>query len=310
MKRFILIWTILSLLIGCQANSNTEVDTSNIVLPTPSKHPYLFQEIDPSTPTPAVQATLPLPPTFMPVGALDFTDVATSTQESFVRVPVLLYHHIAEPPSENGADLFVSPEVFEEQIAYLLENSYQTVDFYQISDALTGGQALPEKPILLTFDDGYLDAYETAFPLLKEAGFIATFFIVTDSVEQQGLMTWAMIEEMAEAGMRMEPHGRTPESLPDSDPEYLLWQVSGSQTTLATHLGYTPRYFAYPNGAYDDAAIQVLQELDFKGALTTIQDDILTLNGRYEWPRLYVSYNMTLVDFRRLIEPGEIPNEG
>ena len=226
-----------------------------------------------------------------------------------LKVPILMYHYVSTPPEDADVyrvDLSVEPAVFREQMTYLAANGYSTIDFYDLSLAITGKLELPPKPVIITLDDGYVDNYHQAFPILREFGFKATFFIVTEFIDNgyAGYMNWAMIEEMAAAGMRIESHSKTHPDLRGQEHDYLVWQILGSQETLAAHVGYTPRYFSYPSGQYDEATIAVLQALDFWGAVTTHSGKEHGFNDRYEWTRLRVRYTTVLPEFVDLIDPG------
>ncbi|MCA9875826.1 MAG: polysaccharide deacetylase family protein, partial [Anaerolineales bacterium] len=213
------------------------------------------QEVAPDTPTPeptivpTATNSLAIPglpePLPTPHGVYSWT----------LQVPVLMYHYVSTPPADADiyrTDLSTEPEMFRQQMAFLAENGYTTIDLYDLSLAIVNKLTLPDKPIILTFDDGYLDNYENAFPILQEFGFTGTFFIITDFVDQQlpGYVTWEMLQEMAAAGMRIESHSKNHPDLTGKDRDFLIWQMLGSQETLAAHLGYTPRYFCYPSGRY------------------------------------------------------------
>jgi peptidoglycan/xylan/chitin deacetylase (PgdA/CDA1 family) len=251
----------------------------------------------PPTPT---QTPLPLP---TPQGIYSWT----------LKVPVLMYHYISIPP--EGADkyrigLSVAPEDFRQQMTYLAENGYNTIDFYDLSLAIVSKGELPPKPVIITIDDGYRDNYEVAFPILQELDLTATVFLATEFMDQEhpGYLSWGMVEEMAAAGIRFEPHTKTHVDLRDRDRDFLIYQLLGSQETIAAHIGYTPRYFAYPSGRYDDAVIQVLHEIGYWGAVTTFGGKWHGFNDRYEWTRLRVRNNTPLPEFVDLVSPGDSQN--
>ncbi len=249
-------------------------------------------ELPTATYTPA-----PLP---TPIGTLSRT----------LRVPILMYHYVSVPPEDADKyrlDLSVLPEAFQAQMAYLAENGYTTIDLYDLSLAIVNKRSLPAKPVIITLDDGYLDNYENAFPVLQAYGQKATFFIVTDFVDQGAApyMTWTMLEEMAAAGMRLEPHSKSHPDLREREHDFLVWQILGSQETLAAHIGYQPRYFAYPGGRYDDAVLEIMPQLNFWGAVTTAGGWWHGFNNRYEWPRLRVRNTTTLPEFIDLLEGGQ-----
>ncbi len=251
----------------------------------------------PPTHTPEPAQTAP-PPVLLPT--------PTNNVSLTVKVPILMYHYISTPPEDADKyriDLSVEPDAFRSQMAYLAENGYTTISFYDLSLAVTNNQPLPEKPVILTFDDGYLDNYEIAYPILQEYGLHATFFVVTEFIDRgrEGYLTWEMVQEMAAAGHNFEPHSRTHPELTNRDRDYLIWEMLGPQETLAYHIGYTPRYFSYPSGRYDDAVIGMAQELGYWGAVTTYSGKEHSFIDRYTWTRMRIRHNTPLAEFVDLV---------
>ncbi len=204
----------------------------------------------------------------------------------------------------STAPIFLLPQMqFREQMAYLADNGFETVDFYDLSLAITDKRELPEKPVIISVDDGYRDNYENAFPILQEYGLSATFFIVTQPIDDgnETYMTWEMVEEMANAGMRIEPHSKTHADLTVHDREYVIFEILGSQETIAAHIGQTPRYFCYPGGRYDETTLEVLSDLDFWGAVTTATGKWHGYNERFEWARLRLRNTTTITEFADLV---------
>lgn len=223
-----------------------------------------------------------------------------------VRVPILMYHYISSPP--EGADryridLSVEPAEFRRQMEYLAANGFTTIDFYDLILAITDKQPLPPRPVILTFDDGYRDHYLNAYPILREFGQKGTFFVVTEFADRgfDMYMNWPMLEEMSAAGMRIEPHTKTHVDLRGQDYDFALYQILGSLQTVEAHIGYRPRFFAYPGGTYDDQAIEILQAQGFWGAVTTRNDKMHSFDDRYEWRRLRVRYTTPLAEFADLV---------
>ncbi len=264
-------------------------------------------------PTPPINGSTPAPPLMneplpTPMGIYSWT----------LKVPILMYHYVSEPPPDSDiyrVDLSVAPESFRRQMAYLKDNGYTPVDFDELSTAIVAQTELPEKPILLTFDDGYLDSYETVYPILQAYGFKGTFFIITEFVDagREGYMTWPMIEEMAQAGQRFESHSRTHPDLTTKSRDGHIREILGAQETLAAHVGYRPRYFCYPGGTYNEETIQMLRELDYWGAVTTENGSWHGFDDRFEWPRVRMRNTTTIEEFQRLIDlegtiSGKPPN--
>jgi peptidoglycan/xylan/chitin deacetylase (PgdA/CDA1 family) len=280
------------------AATPTETATS---LPTATSNPTLPPTAtNTATPTPTATATntpLPLP---TPHEAYSLT----------LKVPILMYHYISIPPEDADKyriGLSVAPEDFRQQMAYLAENGFSTITFEDLSRAIAEKQVLPDKPVIITIDDGYHDNYENAFPVLQEYGFTATIFLLTDPIDQgnPNYMTWAMIEEMAAAGIQFGPHTKTHPDLRGLSRAKLIWQILGSQETVAAHVGYMPRYFAYPSGRYDENTIALLKELNFWGAVTTLGGKWHGFNDRFEWTRVRVHNYTALPEFIDLVDPGD-----
>lgn len=125
-----------------------------------------------------------------------------------VDVPVLMYHHLAERPNEST---IVTPETFEHQLQVISDAGYHTVTVQDLIRYVYSGEELPENPVCITFDDGYLSNYEIAYPLLKKYGMKATIFVIGSSVgcsEYKGSgrkikphFSWAQAAEMMDSGL-------------------------------------------------------------------------------------------------------------
>jgi peptidoglycan/xylan/chitin deacetylase (PgdA/CDA1 family) len=257
--------------------------------PTPSATPTQTPTPQPTwtpepTPTPSPTATL------APTGTPEPTETPwpTATPEPTatprpmptpdgvartVQVPILMYHYISQPPAGANAvrrDLSVPPDVFEQHLAFLQQRGYTSISLGDLVMALQIGQPLPEKPIVLTFDDGYRDHYEHAYPLLQAYGLTGTFFLLTAPIDQghPGYVTWEQVIEMDAAGMEMEAHGYTHDDLKGRSREYLIWQMLGSKEAIEARTGKPVRIFCYPSGSYDALAISILHELDYWAAVT------------------------------------------
>ncbi|MBI5054815.1 MAG: polysaccharide deacetylase family protein, partial [Chloroflexi bacterium] len=199
------------------------------VLPTPTFAPTL-------TPAPTVTPTLA--PTFAPTATATIAVplIITRDANAFSReatVPILMYHYIEPVPPDNKdqlrADLTVTPEKFESQLKFLKERGYTSIDLYQFYGALARGDKLPAKPIVITFDDGYGDLHEYAFPLMQKYGFAGTIFMITDFTDAQKpeYIVWAKALEMARAGWRLESHTKTHPSLEGQSVEFQRDQLKG-----------------------------------------------------------------------------------
>jgi peptidoglycan/xylan/chitin deacetylase (PgdA/CDA1 family) len=221
-------------------------------------------------------------------------------------VPILMDHYLETPPADADIyrrDLSVSPERFEEHLSRLKREGYTTITLYDLLAYLTQGAPLPPKPVILTFDDGYRDQYENAFPLLLKYGMTATFFIVTDFIDEErpDYVTWPMVREMYAAGMSIESHGRNHVSLRGKDNDYLVWQALGSLETIEFELGVRPRFVSYPAGEYNQATIDIFHSANYWAGLTTVQGATHSSDDLFELRRVRIRGTTTADELARLL---------
>lgn len=224
-----------------------------------------------------------------------------------VRVPILMYHYVSPlPPDADDIreGLTINPQAFRDHIEYLHAEGYSTLSLYEINKALKHGHELPSKPIILTFDDSHIDHYTYVFPVLKEFGFIGTFFVITDFTDKQNPnhLTWEQVKEMAEAGMNMESHTKTHSTLVDRDFDFLVWEIIGSIESIEIHTGIRPDIFSYPVGRYDDNTLTMLDTTSVIRAVTTEYGTNHTMHNALLSPRLRITGGMGVAGLRNLLE--------
>lgn len=214
-----------------------------------------------------------------------------------IEVPILMYHYISTPPEdadEYRYNLSLPPEMFRQHLQYMADNNFTPISLYDLDNALLTGALLPQKPVILTFDDGYIDHYTNAFPLLREFGFTGTFFIITARADANdpNHLNWAQIREMADAGMSMESHTKNHPSLRERSDDFLIYEILGSLESLEHYLGRPPRMFSYPIGHYDNATLNVAGSLPIWRAVTTENGRTHTTTNRLLLPRVRISNGM------------------
>lgn len=224
-----------------------------------------------------------------------------------LHVPILMYHYLSVPPADADIyrkDLSVTPELFAAQLDRLLAEGFTTISFYAFLNALQTGASLPEKPVILSFDDGYRDNYENAFPALRERNMTATFFVVSDFIDQERpeYLTWDMAREMLAGGMSIESHGRNHASLEGRDDDYLVWQALGSMETIAYELGVRPRFVAYPAGEYDANTQRIFASAGYWAGVTTRQGATHSNENLLELNRIRVRGTTSPDELIRLLE--------
>jgi peptidoglycan/xylan/chitin deacetylase (PgdA/CDA1 family) len=213
-----------------------------------------------------------------------------------------MYHYISEPPADADRyrrDLSVLPTDLDAQMVWLYENGYTTITLQDLLYHLTLGWPLPEKPIILTFDDGYKDAYENALPILQKYGFVGTFFIISDYITfgDPNYVTWEQVIEMHNTGMDIQSHSRTHPDLRRLAEEKLLWQLLGSREAIEARMDKQARFFCYPSGRYDANTIRALQQYGYWAAVTTDYGATHSTEGLFTLTRLRMRRSDTLESF-------------
>jgi peptidoglycan/xylan/chitin deacetylase (PgdA/CDA1 family) len=173
-----------------------------------------------------------------------------------VRVPILMYHYISTVPANDPnpalrRSLSVSPTIFSQQMDQVQAHGYHSITLNQLMNALYYGCPLPTKPIIFTFDDGYVDAYQNAYPILKAHGFSGMFYIITGKIGWRGQMTWSQMREMLANGMQMGSHTIHHVDIGQvylNSPQQALQELQISMSVLQQGLDIPIQHFCYPNG--------------------------------------------------------------
>jgi peptidoglycan/xylan/chitin deacetylase (PgdA/CDA1 family) len=276
--------------------------------PTATTMPTVPPAVEQPAPTP-VSEDAPIAPTATATPVPVVAPLAEPTPNGSSRtaqVPILMYHYLSEPPA--GADIYrrdlsVTPSLFAQHLDRLLAEGYTTIRLNDLLLNLTQGTPLPPKPVILTFDDGYRDNYVNAFPLLRDRGMTATFFIVTDFIDEQRpeYLSWDMVREMYAGGMAIESHGRNHASLANRDADYLVWQALGSLETIEFELGVRPHFVSYPAGDYDENTIRIFQSANYWAGVTTKQGATHSSDDLFQLRRVRVRGTTTADDLIGLL---------
>ena len=192
-------------------------------------------------------------------------------------IPILTYHSI----DNSKSVISVSPSGFKKQMNYLMENGYQTLSLYDTIRHLQQRESLPEKVIIITFDDGYKNNYIHAFPILKKYQFTATIFLATAycegtndwfgqefSIPRIPMLSWVEIREMSRYGIEFGAHTRSHARLADLDMEKAQEEIVGSKMDIESHLNQPVELFSYPFGSFNEQAKEIVRTV-FKGAVST-----------------------------------------
>jgi len=209
-----------------------------------------------------------------------------------IDVPILMYHSILRS-SHSGSEYIISEADFERDLKFLSENGYQTIVMQDLIDYVDGKGNLPEKPVVLTFDDGYFNNYSYAFPLLQKYKSKAVISIIgyytdlyTDTPDENPAyshVTWKDIKAMIASGcVEFQNHsynlhtidkGRngTKKKRGESFEEYkaaLTSDIGKLQDAFKSNVGFTPTTFTYPFGSVSNDSFEILKEMGFRASLS------------------------------------------
>lgn len=228
----------------------------------------------------------------LPAAVLMRPTTVVSDPADAVSLPIIMYHSLLKDPARQGKYV-VSPDDFERDLRYLQENGYTTVVMQDVIDYVKDGKPLPEKPIVLTFDDGHYNNYVYALPLLKTYNsriVLSPVGAYTDQYSETGernanysYLIWEDLRYLQESGyVELQNHtyamhdskgGRkgAAKRRGESNEQYrqaLTADLTRMQELMTARTGFTPTTFTYPFGAVSPESVPILQELGFTATLT------------------------------------------
>lgn len=233
----------------------------------------------------AVAAALLLMSALLLSGVKPLTATMVADSESGTKVMVLNYHKI----DNTFISLAVRPEDFEYQMKYLHDNGYHAISPDELYESLAGNGELPENPVLITFDDGYLDNYTNAYPILKKYGFKATIFVITSFLgKDKQYINWDQAREMNANGIDIESHTVDHKSMTDLTDEQLRLELVESKKKAEEELGHPVDYMAYPTGTYNLHIAEMVKEAGYKAAFTIKYGNVDKASNIYALERVPV----------------------
>ncbi|MRI33591.1 polysaccharide deacetylase [Endozoicomonas sp. OPT23] len=184
----------------------------------------------------------------------------------------LQYHHVSD---KTPAVTSIRPDRFKEHLDYLDANGYQVKDIVEVTNAIQSGKSLPDKTIVITFDDAYLNIYQNAFPLLKEKGWPFTVFVSTEPVDRNfgKFLNWDQLREMAKSGATIANHTVSHDHLPEkldkeTDKQWLTRvrkDVEASEARIKDKTGQSVKMLAWPFGETSPEIRNLITEMGYIG---------------------------------------------
>jgi len=219
-------------------------------------------------------------------------------------VPILMYHSVSDNLFGKSHPYFqinTTPEVFSQQMRWLRNHGYRTLDTSDIVEKLQQGADL-SKTVVITFDDGYRDFYTDAMEIMKQCGFSATIYLATDRIHNEArriegvdYLTWREVRELRQEGIRFGSHTVTHPDLRSLGPEQIEYELACSKETMENELGEPVNSFAYPfafpeqDKTFTQYLEDVLSNCGFENGVSTILGRATARSNHYFLPRIPVN---------------------
>jgi peptidoglycan/xylan/chitin deacetylase (PgdA/CDA1 family) len=218
--------------------------------------------------------------------------------EKPVIVPILLYHHIGVP---KGADrYYVSEAKFQKQMKLLKELGYRTISVKRLANVLVRGGYLPQRPVIITFDDGNLSVFQKAYPVMEKYGFTGTVYIVANRLKAKDFMQKRELSELVDSGWEVGSHSMTHTNLVQN---HLLvrQEILQSRLDLEEALDVKVDSFAYPFGSVDPYLMKKVFDYGYQAGVGVGTSVSHSFGTRYYLSRREVYGNLSMKEFNDLL---------
>ena len=225
---------------------------------------------------------------------LNFNSRATMQVKSLYKynnegIPILMYHSIGK---KNFNPMVIPTDKFSEQMKFLKENGYKTLTLDEVYNFFENNIPVPSKSVAITFDDGYIDNYINAYPILKRYKLNATIFLITDGIDNgNAYINSSQIKEMSQNGIDIESHTTNHCKLSHYNYDAQLKNLNESKEKIEKISGREVRYLAYPYGKYNEDTIKAAQSAGYLMAFKANPGGrwAYKSSGLYTLSRIYVN---------------------
>jgi len=235
-----------------------------------------------------------------------------------VRVPILMSPSVTDRPAAETRGLAVRPGDLADQFGHLRDGGYTPVTFADLATALhDGGPALPPRPVVITFDDGYADFHTEALPILDRFGFAATVFVTTGWLDDAGpdaagrpldrMLTWSQVKEAAAHGVELAGHSHSHPQLDQIDDAALREELTRNKALLEDRIGRPVTTMAYPYGYSTTRVRRAVAAAGYEAACAVDNALVGGRHDRFAMPRLTVGRGTTMGTFQAAVAGRRVP---
>ena len=198
------------------------------------------------------------------------------------RLTILMYHMVCKPETKEESRYAITPKNFANHMRFLVQSNYQVLSLSSIERLISDQKFFPERSVVITFDDGFADNYESAYPILGEYGLPATIFLIsakiggvnewmsgTKAYPVKPLLNWVQVHEMAKHNIEFGSHTVSHANLLEVSETQLRLELQDSKKELEDHFGMPVTQFAYPYGSYNQRCRDLVETVGYKLACTT-----------------------------------------
>src|SRR6476659_7286159 len=229
-------------------------------------------------------------------------DLSGVTPGGYQIVPILTYHNLGD---QAKGRLVLAAASFREQMQYLKTNGYRVVSLADFIEFTHLGRQLPQKAVVLTFDDGYRSFKDFAYPVLKDLGFTASLFIYTDWVGAgRGALSWNDLRELSAAGFDVQAHTKSHADLRrahgETEAQYtrrMQAELEQPQELFNKNLGRRSQILAYPYGRWEEGLLPKVQQYGYIAAVSVRRQGNASFVRPLAAHRSQIYSEMTLDDF-------------
>ena len=193
--------------------------------------------------------------------------------KSNYEAPILMYHHVGDPTEKSS--LNISAGTFERQMEFLKVHRYHVITLEDLVGHYRLGQPVPWNTVAITFDDGYLDNFKNAFPVLKKMGFPATIFVITGNIGKDNWLNEEDLRVLEASSITIGSHTVNHAFFPDLKRDEIVSELRESRNRLEKILAHPVFLFSYPAGGVTKQSKALVAKEGYRGAVTTNYGDQL-----------------------------------